>query len=310
MKYYLAPLEGITTRAYRQLSRKFFGCFDRYYTPFLTPTHEHLLTNRQRQELEPVEPGLVPQLLTNVPEDFIWMAGELKAMGYGEVNLNLGCPSGTVVKKHKGSGLLMDLDRLKALLDPIFAASPLPVSIKTRIGIEDPEEFAPLLALFNEYPICELTVHPRLQKQQYGGEPHMDCFAYAQKYSKNPLCYNGDLFSPEDVAQQEGRVMLGRGAIANPGMIRYLKQGKWASLEEFRAFHDEIYAHCKETMSGFRPVVFKMREFWCYWQYLFDAPERHLKKIRKAASFAEYGLALDGLFLESRYRPDGAFLHE
>ena len=163
MRYYFAPMEGLTDSIYRRTHHKFFSGVDRYYMPFLSPTIHRTLTHREDRELpmaDSVPFTAVPQVLTKVAEDFLWAAAVCRDRGYDEVNLNLGCPSGTVVSKGKGSGMLRDTDALDRFLDQIFAASPLPVSVKTRLGLESPDEFPAILDVYNRYPIRELTVHP------------------------------------------------------------------------------------------------------------------------------------------------------
>ena len=189
---------GITDSIFRSLHSKYFPGVDRYYTPFLSPTVHRGLTAREAREIPRADTltyEAVPQLLTKVSEDFLWLTGVCADLGYKEVNLNTGCPSGTVTAKGKGSGMLRDLPALEAFLDDIFAKSPLPVSIKPRIGFYDPDEFPAILDVFNDYPICELTVHPRVRKDFYNGSVNMDSFRYCLQNSKNPVCYNGNLCS-------------------------------------------------------------------------------------------------------------------
>ena len=170
MRYYFAPMEGLTDSIYRRLHHNFFPGVDCYYTPFLSPTVHRHLTAKEERELPPADGTgfrVVPQLLTKNAEDFLWMAGLLRNRGYDQVNLNLGCPSGTVVAKGKGSGMLADLDALSAFLDEIFARSSLPVSVKTRVGLREPEEFPRIMDIYRRYPMAELIVHPRVQKDFY-----------------------------------------------------------------------------------------------------------------------------------------------
>ena len=228
MTYYFAPMEGLTDSIYRRLHHKYFPGADRYYMPFLSPTVHRQLTHREERELplaDSVSFTAVPQILTKVPEDFLWATEVCRDRGYEEVNLNVGCPSGTVVSKGKGSGMLRDPETLDRFLDAIFSGSSLPVSVKTRLGLEQPEEFPALLEVFNRYPIRELTIHPRVRKQFYDGSVHMEMFRLAARESKNPLCYNGDILtlSQADVITKQypnvRAVMIGRGLIADPGML-------------------------------------------------------------------------------------------
>ena len=196
MRYYFAPMEGITDSIYRQTHHKYYPGLDRYYMPFLSPTIHRTLTHKEDRELpmaDSVPFCAVPQILTKVAEDFLWAAGICRDRGYEEVNLNLGCPSGTVVSKGKGSGMLRDIDGLDRFLEEIFAASPLPISVKTRLGVNTEEEFPRLMEIFNQYPIRELTVHPRVQKDFYKMPVRMEGWDYAVSHSNAPLCLSGGI---------------------------------------------------------------------------------------------------------------------
>lgn len=197
MQYLCAPMEGVTGDLFRQAQRQTFPAADSYYTLFLSPTANRTFSPRELREIEPAHNAgirVVPQLMGHCAEDFLWMAGQLADMGYDEVNFNLGCPSNTVTVKKKGAGLLTEPDLLRRFFDAVFAACPLPVSVKTRLGKTTAETFPALLELYNDYPICELIVHPRVQADQYHGHPDLDMFAYALAHSRAPVCYNGDLF--------------------------------------------------------------------------------------------------------------------
>ena len=168
MLCYFAPLEGLTDAAFRRIHHTYFpGGIDRYYTPFFSPTVHRALTPRESRELpiaNTIDVQVIPQLLTKVPEDFIWMTGVCKELDYTEVNLNLGCPSGTVTAKSKGAGMLREPSLLQNFLDNIFSNTALPISVKTRLGFDNRDEFYSLLDIYNQYPIVELTIHPRLRK--------------------------------------------------------------------------------------------------------------------------------------------------
>ena len=169
-QYDFAPLDGITKTVFRRVWNDQFGGADRFFIPFFSPTSEHVMTSRDLKELDRARNAgleLVPQVMTKRAEDFLWATEIVKDLGYTEANLNLGCPSGTVVSKGKGSGMLRDSEHLARFLEEIFRDSVLPVSVKTRLGLEDPEEFPALLEVFNRYPITELTVHPRVRKDFY-----------------------------------------------------------------------------------------------------------------------------------------------
>ncbi len=293
MRYYFAPMEGLTDSVYRRLHHEHFGGVDRYYMPFLSPTMHQTLTGKEDRELpqaDSVDFVAIPQVLTKVAEDFLWAASVCQDRGYTEVNLNVGCPSGTVVAKGKGAGMLADPDSLDRFLDAIFAKSPLPISVKTRLGIADPGEFSALLEVFNRYPIRELTIHPRVRKQFYQGDVDMELFRYASANSCNPLCYNGNLFSPQDIDAitaefpQVKAVMLGRGLAADPGML--LPGG--TTRETLEVFHNALLEAYLVLFGGSRNAMFRLKENWSYWLTQFQNSESLAKRLCKSTNLGEY----------------------
>ena len=290
MRYYFAPMEGITDSIYRRLHHKYFGGIDRYYMPFLSPTMHRCLTHREERELplaNSVSFEAIPQILTKVPEDFLWAANVCAERGYREVNLNVGCPSGTVVAKGKGSGMLRDLAHLDAFLETIFSASPIPISVKTRLGMESAEEFPAILEIYNRYPIKELTIHPRFRKQFYSGSVDLDTFRYACQNTAIALCYNGDLTSREDIEKfhaefpQIEAVMIGRGLIGDPGMLA----GTTKNLEDFMNALLEEYI---VAFGGSRNAMFRMKENWNHITQQFQCDEKLCKRLRKTTDLDEY----------------------
>ncbi len=293
MRYDFAPMEGITDSIYRRLHHKYFGGVDRYFMPFLSPTIHRQLTHKEDRELPFADQEAfvaVPQILTKVAEDFLWAAQVCADRGYTEVNLNVGCPSGTVVAKGKGSGMLRDLDALDAFLEEIFARSPLPISVKTRLGLEKTEEFPAILEVFNRYPIKELTIHPRVRKQFYSGDVEMASFRYAAENSTNPLCFNGNLNNLQNIQDfsaefpQISSVMIGRGLIGDPGMLTLGGTDRKA-LEGFMTELLETYF---EVFGGARNAMFRMKENWSFLRHRFDGSDRLWKDLRKTTDLAEY----------------------
>ena len=301
MRYYFAPMEGITDSIYRRLHHKYFGGIDRYYMPFLSPTIHRQLTHKEDRELPFADAeafAAVPQILTKVPEDFLWAAQVCADRGYDEVNLNVGCPSGTVVSKGKGSGMLRDINALDRFLEEVFAGSSLPISVKTRIGLETPDEFPTILEVFNRYPIKELTIHPRTRKEFYEGYPHMEVFRYAMVCSKNPLCFNGTLHSVYQIREFSavfpdiGSVMIGRGLIADPGM---LTEGG-TSRETLKAFTDELTESYIAAFGGARNAMFRMKENWSFLRHRFDGSDKLWKQLRKTTDLEEYSAITAEIF--------------
>ena len=293
MQYYFAPMEGLTDSVYRRLHHTYFPGVDRYYMPFISPTVHRSLTPREARELPRADSEAfvaIPQIMTKVPEDFLWAAVQCAELGYGEVNLNLGCPSGTVVAKGKGSGMLADPESLDRFLDGIFTSAPLPVSVKSRLGLTDPQEFPRLLEVYNRYPIAELTLHPRVRKAFYSGSVDMEMFDYCVTNSKNPLCYNGDICSLEDAARigekypQVGSIMIGRGLIGDPGMLT--PGGTTPDVLE-EMFNEMLEAYMT-LFGGSRNAMFRLKEHWGMLIHRFEGSEKLGKRLRKATDVDEY----------------------
>ena len=305
MKLYLAPLEGITGWIFRNAVHTCFGGFDKYFIPFISPNQMGHFSAREKKDVLPDHNrGMhaVPQILTNRAEDFLRTAEKLKEYGYSEVNLNLGCPSKTVVTKGRGSGFLAYPEQLERFLDEIFDKCGIRISVKTRLGVDDPREFERLLEIYNRYPMEELIIHPRVQREFYKNTPHIDAFDRAFDTSVNPVCYNGDIFTPEDHERfrkdhpQADCVMTGRGVLADPALARRIRGGHPADKAELRRFHDLLYeGYCAE-MSGDRTILFKMKELWTYLAPAFADSRKCVKKIKKAEKCAVYEQIVEELF--------------
>ena len=304
MRYYFAPMEGLTDSIYRRLHFECFGGVDTYVMPFYSPSVHRKLTGKEQRELPPAgKVPAIPQLLTKDTADFHWAARLCQDLGYSSVDLNLGCPSGTVVSKGKGSGMLGDPDHLDAFLDRIFTLSPIPISIKTRLGLRDMEEFPEIMDVYNRYPIQLLTVHPRLRVDFYKHPVRMEGFAYALAHSKNPLCYNGNLNSLTDIEAftrqfpQVDALMLGRGLIGDPGMLTGSTAG------QVRDFHDRLLEEYTETFGSARNAMFRLKENWRYLLHHFENSEKLGKKLRKATDLQDYRSITREIFDTLPYLP-------
>lgn len=298
-------MEGITGHIFRQVHHRYFPGVDRYFMPFYSPSQEHSFTRRAFQDLLPEHnEGLhaVPQILTRRAEDFVWAAEQLANLGYREVNLNLGCPSGTVTAKGKGAGFLAFPDELDRFLEEIFTHSPLPISVKTRLGVNDPGQFSSLLDIYNRYPMTELMIHPRVRSDFYKGHARIEDFAAAVIASKNPVCYNGDITTIDSYQTLTHRfpsvesVMIGRGLVGNPALVRQLQGGAAPTRDELRAFHDELYEQYATAFGSRRNASLRMKELWFYLIHLFSGAERHVKALRKAADVAAFERAAYAIF--------------
>ena len=307
MKYYLAPMEGITGYIYRNSYEKFFHNIDKYFTPFIVTNKSRSLKTKELRDVLPENNKgmiIVPQILTNDSEGFINTTRKLQQLGYDEVNLNLGCPAGTVVSKNRGSGFLAKREELDIFLDEIFKIDDMKISIKTRIGKDSPEEFYELIKIYNKYPLEELIIHPRTQKDFYGNKPNLEIFKDALSLSTNPVCYNGDIFTADDYNKltksfpEVNTVMIGRGILANPGLMNEIRNNTFIDKEVLKDFHDEILNKYIELFNEERNAIFRMKELWGYMIYIFSDNKKYAKKIKKSQKLSDYNEAILSLFAE------------
>lgn len=306
MKISLAPMEGITNFIFRRVYLKHFGGIDVSYTPFITANQTHSYKKKEKLEIDPYDDKLIPQILTNNPEAFVWAAKNIAAMGYKEINLNLGCPSPTVTSHGRGAGMLTDLDRLKAFFEVVFKTEDLPeISVKTRVGIEDPAEAAPIAKLYSQYPISHIIIHSRLLKDLYKGSVRLDCFReFYDLFPAEKLVFNGDINTADDaeavIKQFPGitEIMIGRGLLKDPFLPEEIKAENGITCEPGRiaAFLSELWDEYAAYLSGEKDVLFKMKEIWSYLAAGCPDGEKVLKEIRKAQTPEAYRRAIKNIY--------------
>lgn len=304
MKYYFAPMEGLTDMVYRRTHRKYYPGIDRYYTPFVSPTQHHCFTPREQRELSPMNNAgipLVPQLLGKNAEDFLWAANTLADMGYTEVNLNLGCPSSTVTAKGKGSGFLAHPVMLEEFLEKVYRAAPILISIKSRLGMEQPEEFERILNIYNKFPVCELILHPRTKCEQYDGDVHLEMFQYALENAAMPLCFNGNLFTASDVDGFTKRfpevktVMIGRGLMANPAMVAKI-YGVQEEKTTLQKFHRELCAGYTDVFGSTATAMPRMKAIWAHMLPRFEGGDNYRKAMIKTRHWSDFLSVTEEIF--------------
>ena len=322
MRTSFAPMEGITIYCYRNAHHKLFGeGIDVYYTPFLSIYKHHSIKKRDMREILPehnAERGIriIPQIMANEADEIIWALKDLHSRGYDEINLNMGCPVGTVVTKHKGSGMLEDPERLEELFAKVFddkVTDSVKFSVKTRLGLTDAHEFERILPVLNKFPFSEVIIHPRVRTQMYKGVPDMEMFEWAYNNSTNPLGYNGNIFAPEDYEKIQEKfpdlseIMLGRGIVANPALAREISGGAAITLDELKAFIEILEESYHEEIHADESIMHKMKEIWFYVGGLLtkedgtDA-ESYIHKIRTSKNIAEYRNAVRAVYKNCRIR--------
>ncbi len=304
MKYYFAPMDGITDYIYRNIVWTHFPYWDKLYAPFIQPNDKPAIVPKEEFEIHPdnnKELPMVPQILTSSSEGFIKVAKLLCDYGYKEINLNIGCPAKIIVSKGKGAGMLADVYDLDKFFEEIFSCDwKVDITVKTRLGLTENADFSELMEVFAKYPIKELIVHPRYRSDFYNGMPRLEEFKKAHEIiEKTPgcnisICYNGNVNSIKDLDYIRAEypyidsVMMGRGALSNPALIRKIIGGNDLEIEEFKAFHDNILEAYKRVGFNDKVLMYKMKEMWNYWSDTVALDKEMLKKLRLAKTENEY----------------------
>ena len=339
VKLSLGPFQGITDAPFRNVFKKHFGGIDKFYTPFFTGIQKDHAKNLQGEEIDPacndVE-TLTPQILSTDTEEILRFASQCKELGYKEINLNMGCPFPRVANKKRGCGLLPYPDKIETMLNGIFEHIDLKFSIKCRLGYFDPDEIIPVIDLFNQYPLSELIIHPRIGKQLYKGEADVKRFAELIPLVKAPLVYNGDIVSVESFERIREEVkpvnefMLGRGLLTNPFLAETCRAalntssnnadiddaGTFdadtfdadtfdVSLQKTKRLYDyvvDLYEDRLRHAGGSPKVLGRMKELWSYLMYSFDEPQDIWRKIKKINALKDYEDAVETIFHEHLLR--------
>ena len=310
---YIAPVQGITDRIYRNLFPVYFKGVDIAIAPFISSSKKMKPVNNLLREFYPDKnTGIptIPQIMSSEPADFTKLANALYDIGCGTVNWNLGCPFRMVVKKGRGAGMLCYPDRIESFLEKTMPAIKPKLSIKLRIGLKYPDEVLQLIPIFNQYPLEELIIHPRTGVQMYEGEVDLDMFEHCLNLSKHGVVYNGDIDSVEKLEMLFKRFgsierwMIGRGLLANPFLAEKIKFNTEKSYDEkikiMKAFHDNLFAEYLKILSGPSHITNKMKEIWTYMGDFFENGKKIKKRIWKTHHRDNYIDVVNKIFSETK----------
>lgn len=310
MKIELAPMEGITSYIYRNALNKHYGGVDIYFTPFISTHKDKTLNFKEKKEISPDNNkgiNLIPQVLTNNSDEFLFTASQIREYGYNHININFGCPSATVTTKGKGSGALRDILGIERFLDDVFSKTDMKISIKTRMGYESSEEWTEIAKVYEKFPIEEIIVHARVREDFYNGMARRTELASLGIPNNKQFSYNGDIYEKKDLMEIEElfpglyACMIGRGIITDPSLAARLS-GKVSEtynitdeIGVFKAFEYELVEKYSEIMPGEKNTLFKMKELWTYQIQSFENDKKLLKSIKKSNSLREYLRIIDSL---------------
>ena len=295
---HFAPLQGYTDDVYRRLHHQLIGGVDCYYTPFIR-IEGGGVRSKDMRDIEPTyNEGVpvVPQIILKSLKEFDYLVNVVEEKGYKEIDLNMGCPFPMQAKHGRGSGLLAHLDVVEEVVKAIQAKQHLSFSVKMRLGWEDKEEWRPVLELLNGVPLKQITLHPRVGKQQYKGEVDMDAFQSFYELCKHPLLYNGDIMTVEAIRQMEAKyarlagVMIGRGLLARPSLAAEYKEGRerlWQErCSQLMEMHERLKAHFEGIVNSDAQLHSKLRLFWEYMET--EIERKAYKKLMKSGNLKNY----------------------
>jgi tRNA-dihydrouridine synthase len=296
----MAPMKGLTDHLFRTAFADHFGGFDLAIAPFISSKRDHIFKIQYVKDVLPennVALPVIPQILSNVAEDFTALANYLFDLGYGSVNWNLGCPSRTVTRKKRGAGMLPHTDLIRVFLEEVFCRIKGTLSIKLRLGWTSADDIFRLLPVLNQYPLEVLIIHPRTGIQQY--EDEIDLIALEQCLSvlKHPVVYNGDIRTYEDFKYLSQRFegilqwMIGRGFLADPFLPKVIKTGETEipnRLQTIKRFHDSLFEAYSSVLHGPSHLLNRMKGIWRYLSFSFKDSEKLLKKINKSQTPDQY----------------------
>lgn len=304
----LAPFQGITDSVYRNIYTKYFSGIDKYYTPFFTGIHKDNSRSLRGEEID-VNCNdvntLTPQILGNDADEIIRFADQCQAMGYKEINLNMGCPFPRVANKVRGCGLMAEPQRVREIFDKVFNNIEIKFSLKCRLGYYKDTEIDELIDCFNTYPFSEIIIHPRIGKQLYSGSADVDRFAEIAPLIHRPLVYNGDIFSVDDFKriseklQSVDMFMLGRGLLTNPFLADEIKGNNVASEDKKEILHGfvvSLYLERLRHAGGSPKIIGCMKELWSYMMNSFEEPQTVWRKIKKINNLEVYEETVELIF--------------
>lgn len=308
-----SPLQGFTDFRFRNAFHQYFGGIDTFYAPYIKMNGKMVIKNNYQRDLNPENntvPELIPQVMTNNPDEFLFVIKYIESLGYKELNWNLGCPYPMVTKQGMGSGLICNPAKIDEVLHKAHNESDVTISMKMRMGYEAPTEILDVFPILEKYPLKNIAIHARIGKQLYKGGTDLDSFQKCVDNSKHKLYYNGDVTSVAAFRKLQDRFpsidhwMIGRGLIADPFLPSMIKNDSTDYPENrwkiFKEFHDTIYQQYDEALSGPTPIKMKMLGFWEYFSQSFDDSRKVYKAIKKNGSPRNYRATVNEIFAKQK----------
>lgn len=310
-----SPLQGFTDFRFRNAFHKYFGGIDTFYAPYIRMNGKLVIKSSYKRDLK-IENNdtleVIPQIMTNSDEEFLFVVKYIQELGYKELNWNLGCPYPMVTKKGMGSGLICNPEKIDHILKRVHNETDITVSMKMRMGYETPKEIQDVFPILDKYPLKNIAIHARIGKQLYKGGVDLESFQQCIDNTKHKLYYNGDITSVAGFKEMQERFpnidhwMIGRGLIADPFLPKMIKDNTTNypenSMEIFKNFHDTIFEQYNDFLSGPTPIRMKMLGFWEYFAQSFDNPQKVYKKIKKASNIQKYQVTVTEILAHKEFK--------
>ncbi|MEN8810829.1 MAG: tRNA-dihydrouridine synthase family protein [Flavobacteriales bacterium] len=306
-----SPLQGFTDFRLRNAFHYYFGGIDTFYSPYIRLNGKLVIKGAYERDILPENNStlnVIPQVMTNDADEFLFVVKFIQQFGYKELNWNLGCPYPMVTKQGMGSGLVKNTEQIRHILQRVHNETDIVVSMKMRMGYDDASEILDTLPMLDEFPIKNIAIHARIGKQLYKGGVDLEGFQRCVDKAKHTLYYNGDITTVDSFRKIRNQFpsiehfMIGRGLISDPFLPQMIQndsieypENRW---QIFKEFHDRIYQEYDEYLSGPTPIKMKMRGFWEFFALSFDNPQKTFKKIKKANNAVQYNQATREIFRE------------
>lgn len=313
-----SPLQGFTDFRFRNAFHHYFGGIDTFYAPYIRLQGKMVIKNSYQLDLAPENNStltIIPQVITNDPDEFVFVAKYVQSLGYKELNWNLGCPYPMVTKSGMGSGLICQPARIQEVLTKAHNETDIVVSMKMRMGYENAAEILDTFSVLDQFPLKSIAIHARIGKQLYKGPVDLEAFEKCVTGTRHKLYYNGDITSVAAFKKIEERFptidhyLIGRGLIADPFLPNMIKNNTTTYPKDrwdiFMAFHNTIYQNYDAYLSGPTPIRMKMLGFWKYFAETTSQPQKTFKAIKKATTPNKYREAVSQIIRTEKRIQEG-----
>lgn len=310
----LAPMQAMTDIIFMNTYHTIFGGFTEMMAPYLLASKvSPMKVNRLQNYFSDLNEGitLIPQLLSNDPEAFLYYSNTLFDAGFEKINWNLGCPFPFVTKKQRGAGLLPFPDKIADILDKVMPNLKPQLSIKIRLGLYEQDEIFPLIDILNHHNIVETIIHPRTAAQKYEGSADKEFFKEIYPKFNMPIVYNGDIIYKEQVEELELELtdikgyMIGRGAFINPFITQQLngiEHDHDTKIKMFGEFYYTLHNHYKERTITDEGFLGRMKDLWFYFSQSFEKGDSYLFALKTINEIGVFETAVSNIFASGKIK--------